>query len=120
MKKTRHRLAECRANKKAKRIVFDQYILSRLRAFYENKAFDRQTRYTMYKLSHNLVNYLRTGNIGTCIDCPRYMSLLYPEKCKNKNRGDHRITHNEVLRMFKVWYTGYPRIQDYILKECFD
>jgi len=120
MKKTKHRLAECRANKRAKRIMFDHHILSRLKVFYEDKNHDRQERWTMYNFSHHLITYLRTGSIHTCNDCPRYLGLKYPEDCKYKWRNDHCSSHKEVAHHFKVWYTGYPRIKDGIMKEFFD
>ncbi len=120
MKKTKHRLSICRLNKQVKRVLFDQYILNRLRKFYEDKSIDRQERYVMFKFSHHLVNYVRTGSIGTCVDCPDYENLKYPEKCKNKNRYDHKSSYKNIMFHFRAQYKDYDFVKDYIIKSIFD
>lgn len=39
----------------------------------------------------------RNGFWGTCIDCPEINNLTFPEKCKNWNRHDHKLSKSGLI-----------------------
>jgi len=57
-------------------------------------------------LEHDLdrfEQFRRNGVWGTCADCPRTNNRkAFPEFCKNKNRGDHLLSIDQLCNNYKI------------------